>query len=80
MGMPRFYFHVHDGASHFKDVEGVSLPDAEAAWYQAVRSARELIRRDLKQESDCPRYVEIEDELGKAVNKLRFEEVAGVVW
>ena len=78
--MPRFYFHVHDGAHHLKDEEGVSLPDAEAAWYQAVRSARELIRLELKPGGGSARYVEIEDELGKPVTRLPFEEVAGVVW
>ena len=40
--MPRYYFHVARDGGRLQDEEGLALPDAEAAWYQAVRSAREL--------------------------------------
>ncbi|MEA3062604.1 MAG: hypothetical protein QOJ94_2385, partial [Sphingomonadales bacterium] len=40
--MPRFYFHLHGRQDHLTDEQGLVLPDAEAAWYQAVRSAREI--------------------------------------
>lgn len=45
--MPRFYFHVACQGGRLHDEEGLALPDAEAAWYQAVRSARELVRAEL---------------------------------
>jgi hypothetical protein len=77
--MPRFFFHFHDGGSRLEDEEGSVLPDAEAAWYQAVRSARDIISHDLSCGSWRPgRSVEIEDEQGLAVWAFRFEEVAGV--
>lgn len=42
--MPRYYFHLARDGGRLQDEEGLALPDAEAAWYQAVRSARELVR------------------------------------
>lgn len=44
--MPRYYFHLARDGGRLQDEEGLALPDAEAAWYQAVRSARELIRAE----------------------------------
>ncbi len=61
------------------DPEGVVLPDAEAAWYQAVRSARELINESLRNGTLRPgQCVEIADETGERVNAVPFDEVAGV--
>jgi hypothetical protein len=45
--MPHYYFHLARDGGRLEDEEGLKLPDAEAAWYQAVRSARELIRGEL---------------------------------
>ena len=75
--MPRFFFHLEDAGTHLKDEEGMALPDAEAAWYQAVRSVRDLIRADLHLGSSWRgRRLEIEDEQGLPVHQVRFEEVA----
>jgi hypothetical protein len=69
--MPRFYFHLHDGGGCLKDEEGLSLPDAEAAWYQAVRSARDLIRANLHLGCSWEgQSVAIEDEDGLPVDRL----------
>ena len=79
--MPRFYFHYQDGGRLRTDPEGVVLPDAEAAWYQAVRSAREIIIRDI--DKGCLRpgqCVEIADEMGLPVNEVPLDEVAGVAF
>jgi hypothetical protein len=79
--MPRFYFHYQDGASFQPDPEGVVLPDAEAAWYQAVRSAREIITRDLRDGVLKPgQAVEIADEKGEKINAIPFAEVVGVAF
>lgn len=78
--MPRYYFHVRDGVSRLQDEEGMVLPDAEAAWYQALRSARELIRHDPFHNGFKPgRAMEIADENGWKVAALPFEEVLPVV-
>jgi hypothetical protein len=77
--MPRYYFHYQNGDQTTPDAEGVVLPDAEAAWYQAVRSVRELINEDLKNGALRPgQCVEISDERGECVNAVPFDEVAGV--
>jgi len=78
--MPRFFFHLADSATRLTDEEGMELPDAEAAWFQAVRSARELIQADL-----ClglswkDRLVYIEDEAGAPVQQIPFAELANYV-
>ena len=77
--MPRFYFHYQDGHRLRQDPEGVVLPDAEAAWYQAVRSAREISIRDMQAGALRPgQCVEIADEAGRSINAVPLEEVAGL--
>ena len=75
--MPRYYFHLEGRGSRLTDDQGITLPDAEAAWYQAVRSAREAIRADL-QLGACwrERSVEIRDEGGAPVAQIPLEEIA----
>ena len=70
--MPRYYFHVAREGGRLQDEEGLALPDAEAAWYQAVRSARELIRGELAMGTRWDREAsEICDEGG-----IRLDQVA----
>jgi hypothetical protein len=67
--MPHYFFHLHDGDARLEDASGVCLPDAEAAWYQAYRSARDLLARDGQ---DRGRW---------ASQCLRVEEAGGLpVW
>ena len=76
--MPRFYFHHQDGSRRRHDPEGVVLPDAEAAWYQAVRRARDIINRSMRTGCLTPgQCVEIADEKGLPVNAVPLDEVAG---
>ena len=77
--MPRFYFHYQDGGGRRSDPVEVVLPDAEAAWYQAVRSAREIVNHHIR--IGCLRpgqCVEIADEKGQPINAVPLDEVAGV--
>jgi hypothetical protein len=77
--MPRFYFHFDDGSCRRPDPEGTVLPDAEAAWYQGVRNAREMISAQFGSGSLAPgQRLEIEDEQGLPVSAVPFEEVAGL--
>lgn len=76
--MPRYYFHLARDGGRLRDEEGLALPDAEAAWYQAVRSARELIRADLTLGVRWDRQaIEIVDEGGAPVDQLPLAEIAG---
>ena len=47
--------------------------------YHAVRSAREIINRDLQLGALRPgQYVQIADEAGQRINAVPLEEVVGV--
>ena len=79
--MPRFYFHFQDGGVRTADSEGLDLPDAEAAWYHGFRSARDIIRQEMRGGALAPgRCVEIEDEAGRPVWAVRLEEVVGLAY
>ena len=41
--MPRYFFHVHDGASSL-DQEGTELPDIYTAQAEAIRTSGEILR------------------------------------
>lgn len=74
--MPRYFFHFQDGPARLSDPEGVALPDPEAAWYQGVRSAREIIDQDLAAGAIRPnRRLEILDEGGEEIWAVPFTEV-----
>ena len=73
--MPRYFFHLADAAGQLDDVEGMELPDAEAAWFQAVRSVRDLICADLCLSFE-ERRVSVEDESGATVQLIPFADVA----
>jgi hypothetical protein len=59
------------------DEEGVVLPDREAAWYQAVRSAREMIRAELHLGTSWEgQAIEIADDDGTSVAQVPLAEIA----
>jgi hypothetical protein len=75
--MPRYFFHFESRGVRVRDEVGLPLPDPEAAWYQAVRSARDLIRAE--ESLGCAWHeqtVEIEDDKGLRVDRVPLEEIA----
>ena len=77
--MPRFYFLFDDGSCRTPDPDGIILPDAEAAWYQGVRNALDMIHTQFGNGALAPgQRFEIEDEEGQPVWALPFEEVVGL--
>ena len=75
--MPRYYFHLHGRAARLKDEEGMRLPDAEAAWFQAVRSGREIIRAERRLGFGWDdQAIEIADQEGLPVDQLPLAEIA----
>jgi Domain of unknown function (DUF6894) len=74
--MPRFYFHLAREGGRLRDEEGLALPDAEAAWYQAVRSARELVRAELALGGRWDHQaIEIVDDGGTPVDRLALADI-----
>jgi len=45
--MPRYYFHVREGTTLTRDLEGQELPDAEAARREAIATIREILGEAL---------------------------------
>ena len=75
--MPRYYFHFQDGSCRTSDAEGTVLPDAEAAWYQGVRRARDFI--DSPAASGARGIsLEVEDEEGMQLWLLSLDDLLRV--
>jgi hypothetical protein len=76
--MPHYYFHLHRRDSILRDEAGLALPDPEAAWYHAARSARELIRAEHVAGA-CwhGQAIEIADSAGEAISRIFLEDIAG---
>jgi hypothetical protein len=74
--MPRYYFHVRDGADVSRDEEGQTLPDAEAARREAICANRELMgERLLHGGSLNHRQIEITDETGHVIDVINSGDV-----
>jgi hypothetical protein len=74
--MPRYFFHLAGEGGRLQDEEGLKLPDAEAAWYQAVRSARELVRAELALGGRWDHQaIEIVDEGGAPVDRVALADI-----
>jgi hypothetical protein len=76
-GMPHFFFHIQQGQARVEDRRGLALPDAEAAWYQAYRSARELLAADGRDRRQWGGHsLEVVDERGGHVWTVPLTEIA----
>jgi hypothetical protein len=79
-GMPHFFFHLQNGKARLEDRCGVALPDAEAAWYQAYRSARDLLAADRRERQAWKGHsVEVVDERGGHVWTMPLIEIVELV-
>ena len=66
--MPRYFFHVREGAELTRDPEGQELPNAEAARTEAIRASREILSEKLLHGGNLGgRQVEIADDQRLAV-------------
>jgi hypothetical protein len=74
--MPRYFFHVRDGAELSPDEEGQELPDLEAARHEAINTSREMLgERILHGGALNHRQIEIADETGHVVDVLTTADV-----
>lgn len=74
--MPRFFFHVREGADLSRDREGQDLSDTEAARREAVNSGREMLGEKLLHGGSLhSREIEIADETGRVVEVVNERDV-----
>lgn len=74
--MPRFFFHVRDGAEASLDREGQELPDTEAARREAICSAREMLGEGILHGGHLDhRQIEIADESGTVLATVSAADV-----
>lgn len=74
--MPRFYFHLCDGAEFTEDEEGTDLPGSGAAHQKAVDSLRGVMAGDLLSgDLNTASFIEIEDERHEHIETVSFADV-----
>jgi hypothetical protein len=74
--MPLFTFHLRDAVPDPADPPALSLPDAEAAFYEAVRAGRALF--DAQAEPAGAAMI-VRDETGDPVWTIPLIEIAQVM-
>lgn len=76
--MPRFFFHLKDGAT-FCDEEGMSFATVEEARKEAMRAAREIMADEVRHGSlTLVDRIEIADEGGNPVTVVTFAEAVRI--
>jgi hypothetical protein len=76
--MPRYFFHLYQAAM-WPDERGRELPDDDAAWKEAVDTAREIACADVSAgQLNLTHRIEIEDESGRLITAVRFADVIKV--
>jgi hypothetical protein len=72
--MPRYYFSIANGRS-FDDVDGLELPDIEAARIEAIGFAGDLMRMEPERRDWSHWIVRVTDEDQKTVFDVPFPEI-----
>jgi hypothetical protein len=81
--MPRFFLHYRDGTGLSKDPLGVTLPNVEAAYAEALKRAHDVLERlsdwpsDIMDEMVREMAFEIADEAGRLVEIVSFLAAIG---
>jgi len=77
--VPRYFFHLYDDLD-CADLEGVELPDLDAAQATASREARSLMGDLLDREGRIALHhrIDIEDEQGTVLATIPFRDVVAI--
>ena len=76
--MSRYFFHVHDDVEA-SDQEGLELPSAEAAKWEALRGARDIASAQvLEGRLNLSHRVDVIDEGGTVVATVTFRDAIAV--
>ena len=77
--MPRYYFHLHNDLDTVDD-EGRELRDLATARRIAEQDAREMAAQSVRDgRLNLGHYVEVTDERGEPVVRVRFGEAVAIV-
>jgi hypothetical protein len=73
--VPRYYFHLYNDIVAL-DEEGTDLADFESVWRQAELAAQEIACESIKKgHLNLDHRIEVADEHGEIVLKLKFRDV-----
>jgi hypothetical protein len=72
--MPRYYFSLKNGRP-FDDVDGLELPDIEAARTEAIGFARDMMRMEYDRRDWSAWAVCVTDDARECVLKIAFSDV-----
>lgn len=78
--MPHYFFHLRDGDSLYRDLEGSTLPDLTAVRQSGTRLARALIGVGaLEGGIPLDLQIEVHDEWSNVCWSLAFEDAIEVI-
>jgi hypothetical protein len=77
--VPRYYFHLYDDLD-CPDLEGIELPDLEAAQAKALHEARSLMGVLVDSEGRIALHhrIDIEDEQGVVLATIPFSDAVAI--
>jgi hypothetical protein len=70
--MPRYFFHIREGATLSRDANGQELPDVEAAREEAIATGRALLG---ERPGALHRTIEIADQTGYVVDEINSRDI-----
>jgi len=70
--MPRYYFHIREGATLSRDSQGQEFPDAETAREEAILLGQALLG---ERQVGLHRSIEIIDETGHVVEEINSHDI-----
>jgi len=70
--MPRYFFHIREGAVLTRDRTGQELPDAEAAREEAIATGHALMG---ERPGGLHRTIEIVDGTGRVVDEINARDI-----
>ena len=70
--MPRYFFHIREGATLSRDSKGQELPDAEAARDEAIQIGCALLG---ERQVGLHRSIEIVDQTGHVVDEINSRDI-----
>ena len=70
--MPRYFFHIREGAILSRDSQGQDLPDGEAARDEAINLGHALLG---ERQVGLHRSIEIVDETGHVVDEINSRDI-----